>query len=641
MNRVLGLDVETRVFPYAHPWVADSQLVAVGLADELGWKKTWLFFHNLHTSLQSQREMIEEIQAEIDKADMLVGHNIKFDLNWMRYIGIEFDRCRIWCTQVTEFLLRGQRMGELKLSDLSKQYLTIDKKDKVATFWDAGWDTEDIPTNVLLPYLEQDCINALAIYQRQKVRIQEEGMGRINLVQCEMIKSLSEMECNGLMFDYKIAEMHEEDLRAKLRVIDVELKLAFGFDCNMNSGDELSVALFGGLLKVEGEEWIVKEFKHHSTYKPYNVVREVPMEGLGFKPPKGSELKKKGYYSTDKTVLKQLKGKRKVQKEVVELMAKRSGLNQAVKSLAGDGKNGKGLINKVQPDGCIHPSLNQTIAKTGRLTSSNPNGQNLPRKGTSPLKQCIIPRFDGILNVDLAQLEWRVCAFLCQDPTMIHEILNGVDQHADNAIKFFDAKLGTPDFDGKRTTAKIMTFRLIYGGTAYGFYMDSKMPSYSRKRWMEIVEAFYKKYPMLQKWQAQCKRIVYRDGGTLRNPTGRKFIFHKHTTGKKEGQYKEQQIKNFPVQSLATADIMPLAMVVIYKLYKARKFKSLMLLQVHDSLVFDVKREEVQELTEMCIQVFDDLPKYIKQVFGFEFNIPLTGDAEAGPNYGDQKKYKP
>ena len=222
---------------------------------------------------------------------------------------------------------------------------------------------------------------------------------------------------------------------------------------------------------------------------------------------------------------------------------------------------------------------------------------------------------------------------------MIYEIEHNVDQHAENAINFFNARPGSPEFDKLRTDAKIMTFRLIYGGSAYGFYMDSKMPNYSKKRWDEIVAAFYKKYPKLQSWQASCKRQVYKNGGRLRNPTGRKFIFNKHTTGRQVGQYKEQQIKNFPVQSLATADIMPLAMCIIYKKWKEMGFKSLLILQVHDSLVIDCIKSEARAIAKMCIQVFDDLPMYIHQTFGFEFNIPLTGDAEAGPNYGEQKKF--
>jgi len=224
---------------------------------------------------------------------------------------------------------------------------------------------------------------------------------------------------------------------------------------------------------------------------------------------------------------------------------------------------------------------------------------------------------------------------------MIYEIENGVDQHAENAEKFFGAIPGSKTYDKLRTDAKIMTFRLIYGGTAFGFYLDPKMPDYSKKKWQSIVEAFFKKYPLLERWQAKCKREVYRNGGTLRNPTGRKFIFNKFKFGKKIGQYKEQQIKNFPVQSLATADIMPLAMNVIYKKLKQRGFKSKLILQVHDSLVFDAVKSETRELAKMCIQVFEDLPEYIEKIWGFKFNIPLTGDAEAGPNYGEQKKFKP
>jgi len=372
MLNVIGLDVETSVFPFAHPWQKDAVLVAVGIAKPDGTRKTWLFNHNLHQSTQSQREMIAEIQSEIDKADLLVGHNIKFDLNWMRYIGINFEHCRTWCTQVVEYLLRGQRIGALRLSDLSKQYLSIDKIDKVSTFWEAGWATEDIPTNILLPYLEQDCINALAIYQRQLGLVKAEGMEMLALVQNGETIVLSEIECNGVMWNQAAAGVYEKDLREQVAVLDTELKMAFGFDCNMNSKDELSVALYGGILKVDATEWVIKEFKEHSTYKERKIIREEKVEGIGFTPPKGSELKKSGYFSTDKGTLNRLTGRGKMKQDVKKWLIERSAVSQAVKMLSGDGSNGKGLINKVQSDGRIHPSLNQTIAKTGRLTSSDP-----------------------------------------------------------------------------------------------------------------------------------------------------------------------------------------------------------------------------------------------------------------------------
>jgi DNA polymerase-1 len=638
---ILGFDCETTKRPVMHPWQKDAKLVSIGLATESGHVKTWTFEHSeLDGTQPSEKQMLKEIQAAIDKATMLVGHNIKFDLNWLRAKGIKFDHCRIWCTQVVEYLLRRQRIGALSLGDLSKQYLSVDKIDKVKTYWDADVETTDIPLRILTPYLEQDCINALAVMQRQRGQVTDRGMANIAMVQCENTKFLSLIECVGMHWDNKVAQMHAEDLREQVETIDAEIKMLVGFDFNLGSPDEKSVALFGGMLKVPEEVWTIRELKSkpESTYKMKTVKVDLYQKGMQFNPPKGSELKKEGFYSTSEGTIKQLVCKTKAQKKVKKLLLERSSVAQACKMLAGDGDNGKGLINKVQADGCIHPSLNQTIAKTGRLSSSDPNGQNLPRKGTSPLKTCIIPRYDYILNVDLSQLEWRVCAFMCQDPVMIKEILSGIDQHSENAINILGAKPGAKNFDELRTVAKIVTFRLIYGGSAYGFYMDPKMPNYSRKKWNKIVEDFYDKYEGLGLWQNDCILEVTANGGWLKNPTGREFHFNE----KFDGGYKEAQIKNFPVQSLATADIMPLAMCIIYKkLYVEMKVKSVCIGQVHDSLVFDAVKDEMRLIAKTCIKVFEDLPMYIEKVFGFNFNLPLTGDAEWGTNYGAMKKFKP
>lgn len=261
----------------------------------------------------------------------------------------------------------------------------------------------------------------------------------------------------------------------------------------------------------------------------------------------------------------------------------------------------------------------------------------MPRKGTSPIKQIFVPRFDFILNADLSQLEWRVVAFLSQDPVMMREIREGIDAHADNAERIFGVGPNDPKFKETRQTAKIFTFRMIYGGSAYSFYMDHNMPNFSLPKWERIVKAFYKKYTGLKRWQDKCIAHVYKHG-KLVNPTGRILTFRKQNLGRKGIGYREQQIKNFPVQSLATADIMPLAMVHIYKRIKRAKLRSLIIGQVHDSLVFDVPKEEMETVARICMDVFNSLPKLIEAMWGFEFNVPLTGECEFGNTYGQLKE---
>lgn len=636
--KTIGIDVETTREPFMHPWQDAAFLVAVGMCKEDGSLKTWVFNHN-EIEPRDQQEMIKEIQAEISTAGRLVGHNLKFDLNWLRKINIDFSHCKLYCTQVAEYLLRGQRIGKLKLSDLSKKYLKAQKIDRVKTFWDAGYETTDIPLNILLPYLEQDCINALAIFQKQTPLILERDMGALVKIQCETTRILSEIEYNGMKFNVERAQRAADDMAIRLEKIDWELTDALDFQYNLNSNDELSVALFGGEIKREGTEWVTRKLKDSTKYYERKCIVKEKRNGMRFKAPKGSELKKAGYYATDKGTISQLVCKTNAQKKVKKFLIERSQLTKALSTLIGKNpKDDKGLINKVQVDGRIHSQYNQTVARTGRLSSKDPNGQNLPREGTSPIKESIEPEYDYIAGADLGQVEWRVAAFQSQDPIMLNEINNGVDPHRENAISVFGANPEdehTKKFKEIRTIAKIVTFRLLYGGSAFGFWADPKMPNFSKKQWENIVDKFYKKYSGLKAWQDDNISQVYRNGGWLQSVTGRIFHFDQGAKG-----YEIRQIKNYPVQAMATADIMPLAMCIIYKKFKELKLKSKIIGQVHDSLIFDTISEELPIIAKLCTDVFNNLPAYIEMVWKFEFNVPLGGDVEYGKDYGHLEEYE-
>ena len=470
--RTVGLDVETSCKPFMHPWQEDAYLVAVGIVNEAGECKTWVFNHS-EVEPRDQQVMINEIRREICDADRIVGHNLKFDLNWMRKIGVNFDNCKLFCTQVAEFIITGQQIGHLKLEDLSNKYLDVPKIDRVKPFWDAGWETSDIPLNILMPYLEQDCINTLAIFQHQTPIIMEQKQADLIRVEMESTRILSAIECNGMEFNVRVAQAAADGMRVKLDKIDFDLKDAFGWDVKLSSKQELSAALFGGILKRDGKEYFPRVLKKYLTakdmcpleYKSRKCVMRSELPGIGFIPAKGSALKVDGYFSVDKTQIAGLTCKNKKQKLVKRLLTERSSLAQALSSLAGKNEDDdKGLIKKVQADGRIHSQYNQTVAKTGRLSSKDPNGQNLAREGTSPIKESIEPEFDYILGADLSQVEWRAAANMSQDLVMLAEIAAGVDPHRENAISVFGADPadeGTKKFKELRTIAKIVTFRLL------------------------------------------------------------------------------------------------------------------------------------------------------------------------------------
>lgn len=486
--KTISVDVETSKVPRHHPWIPGSYLVSVGMAFPDGSTRTWVFNHRDAPPSNNQLCMIREIQQEVDAADRIVGHNLKFDIQWLNSIGINTDGNKLYCTMLAEYLINGQRQVSYSLAATSQRYGITPKIDRVKMYWESGYETDEIPMHTLLPYLEQDCINTLALYQHQVPVICKWRMERLVSLQMELMRMLGEMEATGIRLDVKKSQELLAQLKEEAKTCEVELVMEFDRDdLNIQSNQELSAALYGGKIKREIDEAYVTDrnavireaytFHYKDNKKPpvvkwrnrpvkeiYSKVRKVVEEitlPRIFAPPVKEEL---DYYSVDKNTLSTLAATTKRQKKIIELLQKYSAATKAAETFEGKSE-GSGLLAKVMPGNLIHTSFNQTIARTGRLTSSNPNGQNLPRKGTSPIKTVFVPRFDLIGNGDLSQIEWRAAVWQSQDPVAMREILDGVDQHRENAIVFFGANPELPndhpEFKPIRTTAKTFTFRLL------------------------------------------------------------------------------------------------------------------------------------------------------------------------------------
>lgn len=667
--RTLGFDVETSSIPRHYPYNEGSFLVNVCLCDTTGWSKVYTFNHQDVEDV-NQAYCIEQIQEQINNSHRLVAHNAKFDLLWMRRLGIDYSHCDLFCTQVADYLLSGQKKQSYKLEDVSLRWGLTPKLDQVKVFWDSGYETDEIPLHILVPYVEQDTINTLVLFQRMVKRIEEMKMGKLVKLHMTLLGILTEMEANGMTVCCNRMEEYISDLIKQQDTLERSLLKALGYPINLGSKDELSAALYGGVLKrdkvevylttrnatikegyiftYKGSGKKVRKYRNRTIRelvpKTRKVVVEHQIKGVGFKPLKKSELKKEGYFSTDKNTINQLRAGNKTLKAVKKLLTEYSVVKKAAESFLGAQKD-SGLANKIQPDGCLHPKFNQTVASTGRLSSSDPNGQNFPRKGTSPIKKIFIPRHKGwcIVNADLAQLEWRVAAWLSQDPVAMKEIIENLDYHRDNAIQFFgadpDLDNGHPDFKPLRTTAKVFGFRLLYGGSAYGMWIDQTMPDYKRAKWDKIVEDYYIKYEVLKGWQNRNIDQVYKNGGFLRTPSGRLLTFPELPPNYKGELYSATCIKNYPVQSLSM-DVVAMAMIQIKRKMVAAGLDALMICQVHDSIVFDAPKAEVQALANICVETFEDLPRLLSLYWNVDWNVPLTGDVEAGPSYGEVSEIK-
>jgi DNA polymerase-1 len=377
---ILAFDWETSKKPTFLPWQPGSYGVSLHVAVAAGTTKTWLFNHPENTT--SIRDSIKEIQKYLDSADVIIAHNAKFDLHWLMKYGITFENTNVYCTLLAEYIIDGHatRMEALSLDDLALKYGHAPKLDKVKEYWDAGYNTDEVPANILIEYGEWDATLALRIYQQQQEKLDSLKLQKLVDLDMQALKCCQEMEWNGMLLDVPTLETLFKEHEIALKALDEYIATYLGIE-HISSKDQLSCGLFGGTYLVDGRV----PGKREGTMK--NGKIPITIEGAGFKPDPEWAVKKEGFYSTAVDVLAALKCRTKQQKEIKAKLIERSRKDQLQKTYF------KGLLKRVGEDGYVHPSINQTITKTSRLSCSNPNLQNVPRGDTGPVKKVFISRY--------------------------------------------------------------------------------------------------------------------------------------------------------------------------------------------------------------------------------------------------------
>lgn len=644
---ILVFDSEHREGVYK-PWEENFVLSCIRYSIFKTEETLWIDHKNIPKALlENKDELWSRFQTAINESDIIVGHNLKHDMKVCIHCGdINFEGKKLWDTQVAEYLLSGQDSERQFNLDSIAEHRKIGRKiSLIKEYWDAGIHTEDVPYEILDEYVAQDVELTKQIFEQQYEETADAKIRKVIELQNEFLFCLVDMEMHGLKIDKERGlELY---LQSKEKVIAIEerLKQIFGDDrLNLQSNDHLSACLYGGKCKVSKKEWVTKSLKSKPETRYYEQLtyEEVEFPQI-FKPLPRTELKKKGYWRTDKTTISMLKGKSAKAKEVKDLLTELSVHGKVMQTLIGKDDDA-GILNKIWGDS-VHTTFNNTFTTTGRLSSVDPNVMNLPRGRTSPIKDIIVPKNDYLLQWDASQIEWRDAAFLSQDPVMIHEINSGIDQHIEACVHLMKLPFkgrDDPESDQNRTHAKVFNFRMIYGGSEWGFYLDPKMPNFSLQEWKDIIEAFFNKYKGLKNHNDKTINLVWSNGGKLEIFTGRSFCFHKTRMDKSNSQkiYHENAIKNWPVQGNSGGDILPLVAVIIRRGMKKMGLKSKMCLTVHDNLVYDTIGNELKTMVKLCEKVGDNLDKYISNYFGVDWNVKLTGECEYGVRYSQLKRVK-
>jgi DNA polymerase-1 len=304
------------------------------------------------------------------------------------------------------------------------------------------------------------------------------------------------------------------------------------------------------------------------------------------------------------------------------------------------------LPSLIWPDGKVHPKLHQTSTNTGRLSCASPNMQNWP--SDSEVKAIFVSRFKGgkIVAFDFKQMEVIALAYLSQDAQLLEDVLNGRDIHEETGKVVFGGRKMTKE---ERRIVKTVNFGLAYGGGAKVLALQAKIPEEQAK---QIIDAFYHRYPDVYGWQQENIHMVnegaaymghYLKGNgvmssILPSVTGRRYLFTETFAPQwmdRPFSFSPTEIKNYPVQGLATADIVPMMMGKLLRELKKNRFEAKLVNQVHDSILLDVPEKELDKVVECGRMVLES--NYFEEVFGVPF-LPLKVSIGIGDNWLEADK---
>ena len=630
---VLDLETTTRC-PVgnmsANPMWLGNKIIAAG------WK---VVGSDGYKYLYDKKSIPEHLVRDfLDNPDLVIGHNVKFDLLYLYRESTE-PLPRIWCTQLAAYLLSGQRQLYASLDELTAEYIGKEalKDDKMKAYWKAGVQTEDIPREELLPYLEGDVNNTEAIFIKQFNEAEELGILPLIWTQMDALRATIEMNRNGMCVDWTYVEAQREKYGELLETQRaLAARLVPGLDTA--SPAQLSRYFFGGTEKYQEKELVGQYKNGKDKYKLIDKVRTIPATY-----PAIGEVGKSGYYSIDDSVLQQLFAKY-ADKLAGALLVIRE--YSKIKETYYDG-----LSSLRFPSGFIYPTLNHCATKTGRLSATNPNLQNQTDAGD--VKRAYVSRYgvDGsVVELDYAQLEMVALAYIADDKQLIEDINNGRDMHRE----LYKEMYGRYPTDKERKPFKRFSFLLVYGGGATTLMAQSGC---DRATATKFIKTFYKRYSGVKAYHEAIVAKAEKDAVVSysesksgpqyhyyhQSPTGRCFVFQKYVNEYKGGMtFSPTELKNWPIQGFATGDVVPMMVGLLLKALERAKLTPdvKLVMTVHDSVVLDVPNHLLESTAKLAKETLQSAPHYLKLIFDIDFPCKLGVGVESGLNWQDKIELK-
>ena len=638
----VAVDVETTLngneeVGLAHPMHPDNEVVAFGMC----------YYEGKPFTSYDPDVFLENV-CELPPGAVICGHNLSFDLMYLyrtsMFLREELQGRRIWDTQLAEYILSAQQTKWSSLDELSVQYGLPVKDDKIKKYFEKGLGSDKIPSAELIPYLEQDVTNTAQIARLQYARAVEAGQLTLIETQMEALHATTEMQFNGLHIDR--AKLDEYTVEVVNKYVEVKLdlqELAEGHLIeDINSPKQWSQFFFGGTKKVKVKEEVGVYKNGNTKYKL--VEKKIKIEPfIRYVPDPDKVSAKTGQVSVDDAVLNDMLKHTFDPKAIaiINALLKYRELSKQLSTYV------QGLSKHIIGD-FIHGKLNHTATVTGRLSSTSPNLQNI---SNNPIKQIFTSRFkDGcIVEVDFNQLEVVALAHVTKDLQLIHDISSGKDIHSE----LYKDMFGRYPTKEERKPFKARTFQLIYGAGAKAI---SKQAGCSIDEAKKFVDVFYTRYAGVADWhknfaeQVEADSIYELDDDGFREKvktyilhteTGRKFCFKEYysdsTWSTRTYNFSPTELKNYPIQGLATGDIVPMMLGIIFRELKGRDDVK-MVNTIHDSLMFDVELDSVPSFIEGITAILKNTHEYFEKIFKKPLALKLNAGASVGINWFDMKE---
>ena len=513
---------------------------------------------------------------EIEK----VGQNIKLDILALRKYGVQV-KGPLFDTMLAHYLLNPElRHGMDYLAETYLKYKTVPIEDLIGPKGKKQASMRTVPIEQIKEYAAEDADVTLRLKHYFAPLLKQEGLESLFFeMEMPLIYVLAEMEATGVKLDTNALKQSSEVLSQQLTALEESIYDLAGQSFNINSTKQVGEILFDKLKLDE---------KAKKT--------------------------KTGGYSTSEEVLEKIRGKHPIVNKLLEYRGIKKLLSTYIDALPA----------LIHPEtGKIHTSFNQAVTATGRLSSTNPNLQNIPVRdelGREIRKAFIADDDDCIFfSADYSQIELRLMAHLSNDPHMVDAFCSGADIHAATAAKIYGIPVEEVTSDMRRK-AKTANFGIIYGISVFGLAERLSIPRTESK---ELIDGYIQTYPRIKEYMEESIRVAKEKGYVETLFKRKRFLPDINSHNAIVRGYAERNAINAPIQGSA-ADIIKLAMIRIHQRFEAEHLKSRMILQVHDELNFNVRKEEFDRVKEIVLDCMEHV---------LQLRVPLIADCGEGKNW--------